>query len=86
MRKIQFTPSAFQEYLEWRTEDEDIFDRISDLIKHILRDPFMGIGKPEPLKGDWRGCWSRRISQEHRLIYQVNNEAITILKCHGHYN
>lgn len=85
MRKIQFTPNAFQEYLEWRAENEDTFDRINDLIKHILRDPFKGIGKPEPLKGNWRGCWSRRITQEHRLIYEVSNDAITIHKCQGHY-
>ncbi len=62
-----------------------IVDRIKILIRDIDRDPFKGIGKPEPLKGNWNGYWSRRIDQEHRLIYKVSQEQILIAKCKGHY-
>lgn len=86
MRNIQFTPSAFQIYLEWRSENEDISKKINTLILDILREPFKGLGKPEPLKGQWRGCWSRRITQEHRLIYKVEEDSIIIHKCRGHYD
>ncbi len=86
MRNIQFTPSAFQIYLEWRSENDDIFEKINTLIKDILREPFKGLGKPEPLKGQWRGSWSRRITQEHRLIYRVEQDSVIIQRCRGHYD
>jgi toxin YoeB len=75
---ISFDNSAFTDYLQWEEEDEKIFDKINTLIKEISRDPFRGIGKPEPLKGDWSGYWSRRITQEHRLIYKVFSDRIVI--------
>ncbi|HEV2884223.1 MAG TPA: Txe/YoeB family addiction module toxin [Pyrinomonadaceae bacterium] len=59
--------------------------RIISLIREIQRDPFRGIGKPEPLKHEFKGCWSRRIDQEHRLVYQVKDERIRILACRYHY-
>jgi toxin YoeB len=59
--------------------------RINDLIKECLRTPFKGIGKPEPLKGNFAGCWSRRITDEHRLIYQVKEKKLHILQCRYHY-
>jgi toxin YoeB len=62
-----------------------IVQRIKTLIRDIDHDPFRGIGKPEPLKGNWAGYWSRRIDQEHRLIYKVTQEQILIVKCKGHY-
>jgi len=82
---IGFEDSAFADYLQWKKEDEKIFDKINTLIKAISRDPFRGIGKPEPLKGDWSGHWSRRITQEHRLIYKVSSDHIVIASCRNHY-
>jgi toxin YoeB len=62
-----------------------IVDRIKTLIQEIDKDPYKGIGKPVPLRGNWKGYWSRRIDLEHRLVYKVNDEQITIVKCKGHY-
>jgi toxin YoeB len=86
MRAIKFDPAAFKEYLKWREENEDTFDRINQLVMEIAREPFKGIGKPEPLKGNLKGYWSRRITSEHRLIYKVEHETILIAKCYGHYS
>lgn len=85
MKNVSFTPVAFNEYNDWFKNDMQIVDRIKILIRDIDRDPFKGIGKPEPLKGNWNGYWSRRIDQEHRLIYKVSQEQILIAKCKGHY-
>ena len=85
MRNIIFVPKAFKEYQEWIQKDRKTALRIGDLIREILRDPFEGIGKPEPLKYEFSGCWSRRIDQEHRLVYQVNENAIIIYSCYSHY-
>ena len=73
MRTIEFVPKAFVEYQEWIKTDRKTALRIGDLIRDILRNPFEGLGKPEPLKYDFAGCWSRRIDQEHRLIYAVKD-------------
>jgi toxin YoeB len=67
------------------TRDKKIHDRIIVLINEIIRDPFKGIGKPEPLKYDLKGWWSRRITDEHRLIYKVTDTEIVILSCYSHY-
>ncbi|MBS1504935.1 MAG: Txe/YoeB family addiction module toxin [Bacteroidetes bacterium] len=85
MRNVSFTSIAFIEYNEWFENDARIIQRIKALIRDIDHDPFRGIGKPEPLKGNWNGYWSRRIDQEHRLIYKVTSEQILIAKCKGHY-
>ncbi|WP_276501343.1 Txe/YoeB family addiction module toxin [Terrimonas pollutisoli] len=85
MRNVAFTPVAFQEYNEWFEANEQLVSRIKTLIRDTDRDPFRGIGKPEPLKGNWTGYWSRRIDQEHRLIYKVSDSQILIAKCKGHY-
>ena len=82
---ISFDNSAFADYLQWEEEDKKIFDKINTLIKEISRDPFRGTGKPEPLKGDWSGHWSRRITKEHRLIYKVYPDHIVIASCKNHY-
>lgn len=85
-RDIRWDLDAWDDYLFWQTQDKNVLKRINLLIKDILRDPFGGIGKPEPLKGDLSGFWSRRIDDEHRLVYAVENEAVLIIACRGHYN
>lgn len=85
MRKISFYPSAFRDYVEWSTANRELFEKINELIKEILREPYKGKGKPEPLKGNLKGSWSRRINLEHRLVYTVTNDMVVIISCHGHY-
>ena len=86
MKPIQFESSAYLEYIEWAKANEDIFDKINKLIIDIDRNLFKGLGKPEPLKGNFKGYWSRRITDEHRLIYCVEKGIIYIYSCHGHYS
>ncbi len=86
MKMVMFEVGAFRDFTEWATTDKKIFKRIADLIRDILRDPFVGIGKPEPLKYELQGCWSRRINDEHRLVYKVNEQCIIIVSCKYHYN
>lgn len=74
MRNIEFTIKAFAEYNDWLEKDKQLFYKVKDLIKEIAKEPFKGIGKPEPLKGNFTGFWSRRINQEHRIVYRVTNE------------
>jgi toxin YoeB len=76
---------AWEDYLYWQKEDKKILARINELIKDSLRSPFKGIGKPEPLKGNYSGCWSRRINDEHRLVYKIREERLQILQCRFHY-
>jgi toxin YoeB len=85
MKNVAFTSQAFKEYNEWFENNLEIIDRIKTLIREIDKEPFKGIGKPEPLKGNWSGYWSRRIDHEHRLVYKVTNDQILIIKCKGHY-
>jgi toxin YoeB len=85
MRNIEFVPKAFEEYQEWIIRDRQMAIRIGDLIRDILRDPFTGLGKPEPLKYQFAGCWSRRIDKEHRLIYKITETEIVIFSCYYHY-
>lgn len=86
---IAWTKLAWQDYLRWQQEHEKILMVINDLIKDIKRDPFKGLGKPEPLKHDLRGCWSRRITGEHRLVYRVqgkdDGQQLVIAQCRYHY-
>ncbi|MBV4358624.1 Txe/YoeB family addiction module toxin [Pinibacter aurantiacus] len=83
--KYTFTEEGWEDYQYWFATDKKTFIKINDLIKEIKRDPFKGIGKPEPLKYEYRGFWSRRITEEHRLIYTVDNNDIIIVKCRHHY-
>jgi toxin YoeB len=85
MRRIAFLPAAFEDFGQWATEDRKVQARIIRLIKDIERDPFKGLGKPEPLKHDLAGLWSRRITDEHRLVYKVTDEEIVIVSCRFHY-
>jgi toxin YoeB len=85
MRRIAFLPASFEDFNRWATEDKKIYARIVKLIKDIERSPFEGLGKPEPLKHELRGLWSRRITEEHRLVYKVTEEEIIIVSCRFHY-
>ncbi len=80
-----FEPEAFEQLGQWATEDKKIFKKILELIRDIQRDPFAGIGKPEPLKYQLQGYWSRRITDEHRLVYKVQEDLLIILTCKYHY-
>lgn len=84
-RRIVFESSAFADFNDWARLDKKIQRKIIELIKDIDRHPFQGLGKPEALKHDLSGYWSRRINQEHRLVYKVTNEEIVILTCKYHY-
>ncbi len=83
--KVVFADHAWDDYLYWQGTDRKILRRINELIKASFRDPSGGIGKPEPLKHQWSGYWSRRITQEHRLVYKVEGEVILIAQCRRHY-
>ena len=74
-----------QEYIYWQTQDKKILKRINTLIKECQRTPFEGTGKPEPLKANLSGFWSRRIDEKHRLVYEVTDERISIIQCRFHY-
>ena len=82
---IQWDIDAWNDYIYWQTQDRKTLKRINLLIKDISRDPFQGIGKPEPLKGELSGFWSRRIDEEHRLVYAVEEKIIILISCRGHY-
>ena len=85
MRNIEFEPESLKHYAEWANEDKKTFNKITKLIFETSRQPFKGTGKPEPLKHKLKGCWSRRINQQHRLVYKVDDDIITILACKYHY-
>lgn len=85
MSKITFAEDAWEEYLHWQSQDKKTLRKINNLIKDIQREPFTGEGKPEPLKGNFNGEWSRRINEKDRLVYIVNSENIIIIQCKGHY-
>jgi toxin YoeB len=82
---LEFDPSAFEDLAWWIKEDKKKALRIVKLIKEVQRNPFEGTGKPEPLKHELSGCWSRRIDREHRLVYEVMDDKIRILACRYHY-
>ncbi len=85
MRLISFDKKAFNEYQNLIIVDKKMALKISEQIEDILRNPFTGLGKPEALKGNFKGFWSRRITQEHRLIYKVTDLSIIIISCNSHY-
>jgi len=84
-RKIEFSDKAFEQLAEWGKNDRKMPNKIFDLVLDIQRDPFEGKGKPKLLKHNLQGRWSRRITDEHRLIYKVLEDSIVILSCKSHY-
>jgi toxin YoeB len=82
---ISFAEQSWNDYNLWEKEDKKIFKKIQRLIKETLRDPFSGIGKPEPLKNNLSGYWSKRITDEHRLVYKVEKDHLIIISCRYHY-
>jgi len=85
MDNLFWYPSAWENYLYWQGQDKKTLNRINQLIKDISRNGNTGIGKPEPLKGDLTGLWSRRIDEKNRLIYRITKTAIEIAECKTHY-
>jgi toxin YoeB len=86
VRRISFEVSAFDDFQAWASMDKSIYAKIVTLLKDILRNPFTGLGKPEPLRHELKGFWSRRITQEHRLVYKVTETEIIVVACKYHYN
>jgi len=84
--KITFSQNAWEDYISWQSEDKKILKKINSLIKEIQRNPYEGIGKPEPLKYDLAGLWSRRIDRDHRLVYQIIKNELLIYSCRYHYD
>jgi toxin YoeB len=85
VKSLEFDASAFEDLAWWIGQDRAQALRIVRLIREVQREPFSGLGKPEPLRHELAGCWSRRINQEHRLVYQVLADKIRILACRFHY-
>ena len=83
--KLVWAEEAWEDYLYWQQQDKTIVKKINRLIKEIMRDPFAGIGEPEPLKYSWSGYWSRRITKEHRIVYKVTDDALWVVQCRYHY-
>lgn len=83
---LSWTDKAWEDYLFWQEQDRKVLKRINALIKDTQRNPFEGLGNPEPLKHQFSGFWSRRIDREHRLVYQVENDILLIAQCRFHYD
>ncbi len=79
-------PGGWADYLFWQEHDRKVLARVNELIRDTMRNPFSGIGKPEPLKSNLKGWWSRRITQEHRLVYRVEDSVLIIMQCRFHYD
>lgn len=84
-RRLTFTPDGWEDYLYWQGQDKKTLKRINQLVRDILREPFDGIGKPEPLRENLAGYWSRRIDDTHRLVYAVEANTILVIACRYHY-
>ena len=85
-KSLTFSQNAWEEYLYWQTQDKKTLKKINQLLQDVQRDPFDGLGKPEPLKEDKVGIWSRRIDDANRLLYRVTDTTIEIVQCKGHYS
>lgn len=85
-RDVIFKGSSFTDFNMWQVKDAKIYRKIAELIEEVRRNPFAGKGKPEPLKHSFSGYWSRRITDEHRLVYSVNENEVQIISCKYHYN
>ncbi|MDR2109019.1 MAG: Txe/YoeB family addiction module toxin [Coriobacteriales bacterium] len=82
---VKFDTEAWNDYLDWQNQDKKTLRKINSLIKDAAATPGSGLGKPEPLKNDLAGCWSRRINEKDRLVYRINDDMLEILQCKGHY-
>ena len=82
---LGFTPEAWDQYLFWQANDKAMLRKLNRLLEECLRHPFEGTGKPEPLRGDLAGFWSRRIDREHRLVYRVTDTSLEVAQCRYHY-
>jgi len=82
---LDFTPQAWEDYIYWQQHDKKTLKKLNALIKDVLRHPYEGIGKPEALKGDLSGFWSRRIDGKHRIVYRIAEDRCQIVQCRGHY-
>jgi len=85
MKKI-WDESAWEDYLYWQTHDKKTLRKVNELLRDIDRDPFSGKGKPEPLRHDWQGYWSRRINEADRIIYRIQDGKLEIAACRSHYD
>ena len=83
---LVFTENAWEDYLSWQKQDKQMLKKINVLIKEVQINPYEGIGKPEPLKYDLAGFWSRRIDREHRLVYQILEDKLLVYSCRFHYD
>lgn len=86
LTKLLFSERAWQHYQYWQDNDKQRLRKLNDLIKAAMRSPFEGIGKPEPLLGEYSGFWSRRIDEEHRLVYRMRDDTLEIAQCRFHYD
>jgi len=85
VRIVSFHEEAFEDYNNWAMENQKIFSKIVKLLKATVKEPFTGIGKPEPLKNNYKGFWSRHITDEHRLVYEVKEDQVLVIACKFHY-
>lgn len=83
--RLVFTPIAWEDYVHWQSADRAVLKRINRLLEDVMRDPFVGVGKPEPLRHALAGAWSRRIDEEHRLVYLVDGTDLVVLQARFHY-
>jgi len=86
VRAIRFVPDAWEAYLFWQSQDKKTLKRVNALITAIARDPFSGVGKPEPLRGELSGYWSRRIDEANRLVYRATDTEVVVIACRFHYD
>jgi toxin YoeB len=86
MRSVRFVPDAWADYLYWQAQDKKTLKRLNGLITAAAREPFVGIGKPEPLRGELSGYWSRRMDETNRLVYRVTDTELVIIACRFHYD
>lgn len=86
MSNIVFSESAWEEYLYWQTQDKRTLKKINSIFKDILRNGYKGIAKPEPLKGNLSGFWSREIDEANRIVYRLSEDRVEVIQCKGHYN
>ena len=84
--RLEFEPQAFEDVRHWLQFDRKKLGKVFELLEDAMRQPFTGLGKPEPLKHQLSGCWSRRIDQEHRLVYRVDKDILIVLSCRYHYS